>query len=154
MDGRAYRDIALRLARLERECVRLRQGTLTGANAVAVGGASTSFADVAVVGGAASGDRVSALTAGNDILVIGPYRFTSGTTAVSVSAATNGSATVTHGLGTTPDQVIATGLSLNAYNVTVASKGATTFLLQVRHIDATSTTTTVNVDWLAIRKTI
>lgn len=80
MDERALSDLQRRLSRLERECVRLRQGTMTGANAVALGGASTSFTGVAVNGHATNGDRVSVLTAGNDLLVLG-----AGSAAVSFS---------------------------------------------------------------------
>lgn len=62
-----------RLNKLERESARLRVGEVTGVGPldVALGGASTSYQDVAATGSARTGDQVAALVSGNDLLVLG-----------------------------------------------------------------------------------
>lgn len=74
-----------------------------------------------------------------------------GTVNVSVTAATFGSATVTHGLGKTPSVVIATANNdASVTNVGVASIGPTTFAVGVRFLDGVARTTTIVVGWEAI----
>lgn len=73
MNERVLNDIMGRLDRLERTAVRYRGGEVTGTDPldVALGGSGTSFEAVKALSLVASGDSVSALTWGNDMLVLG-----------------------------------------------------------------------------------
>lgn len=76
MDDRALRDLMMRVARLEREAVRYRQGIVadTAPLDVQLGGATVSYEDVSALDSPAplvDNDVVATLTFGNDLLVLG-----------------------------------------------------------------------------------
>ncbi|HTE61634.1 MAG TPA: hypothetical protein VK631_14880, partial [Solirubrobacteraceae bacterium] len=75
MNDQMLRDLLRRLNVLERTSARVRVGEVTGTGPtdVALGGASTSYEDVAALGGPTltTGDQVAALVWGNDLLVLG-----------------------------------------------------------------------------------
>jgi hypothetical protein len=152
------RALEQRLRRLEREAVRLRIGEVTGTAPldVSLGAADTSYEDVRALDGITlgSGDKIAALVAGNDLLVLGAIgdgrRVSRGTQNVSTTASVTGSATVNHGLGATPGAVIATAVqSTGLVNVTVNSVGATTFDLVIRYTNDVAASATVAVYWIA-----
>jgi hypothetical protein len=72
-----------------------------------------------------------------------------GTEDVSVAADNAGSATVVHGLGSTPVIVLATTDDPDFFAYTT-TYDATDFLLGIRQYQATSVTTTVRTYWLAL----
>lgn len=84
---------------------------------------------------------------------LGLTKRTRGVANVSTVAAVTGSATVTHGLGTTPNNVQATSQNTSGAGlaiVGVASIGATTFDIFIRYGDGVARTLTVVVGWEAI----
>lgn len=75
----------------------------------------------------------------------------SGVTSVSTSGATTGSASVTHGMGSTPVTVVATAMNSTGglTNVCVDTVGATAFNVSVKFTDGVARTTTITVGWIA-----
>jgi len=75
MDDRTTRDLLTDLQSLKRDSVRLRKGVVTDTDplAVALGGSDVSYVGVAAIDGLAlvTGDVVSVLARGNDLLVVG-----------------------------------------------------------------------------------
>jgi hypothetical protein len=74
MNDQMLRDLLRRVSVLERNQVRLRVGEVTGTAPldVALGGSDVSYDDVRSVQPVGSGDQVAALTAGHDLIVLGP----------------------------------------------------------------------------------
>ncbi len=75
-----------------------------------------------------------------------------GSVSVSVTASTSGSASVTFpvAFAGTPHIVVTSTQSGAAYAVSVTSPSSSGFTVNVRHIDATSTTTSFAVHWIAM----
>lgn len=82
-----------------------------------------------------------------------PARIQSGSTTVSVTASTTGSASVSFAtaFAVAPKVVATTSQSGAAYAVSVTSITTSGFTINVRHIDATSTTTSFAVQWIAMQ---
>lgn len=66
------RALAKRIAKLERNEIRLRQGVLDGADSALIGAAEIPKTPISVIGGRVAGDRVSILKRGNDALALNP----------------------------------------------------------------------------------
>jgi len=69
---------------------------------------------------------------------------------VTVSASDIGTTAISHGLSGAPTTVVVTPLS-DQYSGSVTAVAASTFDGAVSHIDGTSTSTTVDVYWIAIK---
>jgi hypothetical protein len=156
--------------------VRLRQGTVTAASAANViagvcsitlgGDTETTIAGVACLSSYTPlvGDTVWVAVNGTDLMVIGrvgssdqvAYAEASGSQTVTVTAANNGSATVTFADATrfTVTPRIIVSCSGTTFWVPFSSGASTTgFTASVRHIDGTVTTASPVVEWHAIQMT-
>lgn len=73
MDPRVIKSILSRLARLERESVRLRKGRISGIAPydVQLGGSTTAYENIPSMSAAAVGDNVAALVSGNNAVILG-----------------------------------------------------------------------------------
>jgi hypothetical protein len=162
MDEKVISEILTRLRRLEATAVRLRIGTITNRSPISVqlGGAVDEAGDPIVyqnaktTGNLAENDRVAALLAGNDLVVLGQVGrgINSGSVQVAASGGTTTDVAITHDLGAVPRVVVATiGEGSNAgLNVGVMARTTTTFTLRLRHVDAAPWSGPAYVYWLAI----
>lgn len=74
-----------------------------------------------------------------------------GTTSVTITAAVNGSTTVNHGLGRTPELILLTARSATGRVATnYDGEDDTSFIARARVTDDAATTATVTVGWLAV----
>ena len=96
--------------------------------------------------------RLAALeTSVTALVALGLTKRTRGTQNVSTVAALSGTATVTHGLGSTPTTVlVAANDSATVLNTGVQSVGATQFTVGVYFVDGVARTGTFSVGWEAI----
>ena len=155
MDERVMADVLRRLARLERESVRLRMGEVSdrGPLDVTLGGSSVAYEDVQAIGEMDAGEKVAVLLAGNDLLVLGAmglgWRW--GVGSVTGAGTSQQTDTVTHDLGVTPEGSIAViGGGANAgLNVGVDSMSSTLITFRFRHVDAANWSSTNDYYWLA-----
>lgn len=160
MNERMLRDLLKRVRALERQMPRLRVGEVTGVGPldVSLGGSDVPYEDVKSVQGVASGDRVAALLAGNDLIVLGAVGDGSLALAGGTATATYGggsqqsaeTAAISHTLSGTP-RVWTQSLGINHFT-RPASVGASTFTVRARTLDGTSpvAATTVDFYWLAV----
>lgn len=159
MDDRSTHEVLARLAKLEREAVRLRRGVVTDDSplSVALGGSDIAYSDVPRLAGPTVevDDSVAVLSRGNDLLmagVLGGRQWVAGTVSLTFTASSiSATAAVTHGLGVAPVAVVYSprGSHLGAYT---PSRDTTTFTAQAFYTAETgfSLSGTFVFDWIAV----
>lgn len=103
--------------------------------------------------GTISGGTVNATTLKQNSITL-PLAFSSGTETISISGSATGSATVTFPSSRFTVSPVVTAVANNsAYNLSITSLSSTGCTINARHIDGTSTTTTITVYWTGIQQT-